>query len=457
MNVRKHIFTASFFSLFCWQVFAGTLSVSVKDAGTNSSINGAMVSLSGASSQSAATGSGIAKFADIPGGAYSIEVSAQGYEGKTGTIILDFTVKERYEGVFRLERKSGEVSVSPAIDVPSESSGDENSGVYSPETEEKHGTFSFPSVFAGVGFAIFAGLCAIFAGVVLLIFFLRWKKSGAGFKFGLCGCAVFLTFAFIICAVVSLIMFFNAKSSSISSELKGDNASGLYDDADSIFYGGAPEDYDVAADLQTLAFERFQAALSKLDSAISGNNAELYREALAYAESAVELDPANLPYALFAGRLYSQVGDAGLESQIYAEEFFRKALEISPDNNESLLMLGECLFKQERYSEAIRIFEKAMGRNPSELSESAVPLIAAAYIYDEQFEHGERFLRSVLSTDPDADYARISLALMLNMQKKTSEAANELKKVIGRPAVRPELKLYASNLLKNIEKWWTEE
>jgi tetratricopeptide (TPR) repeat protein len=138
-----------------------------------------------------------------------------------------------------------------------------------------------------------------------------------------------------------------------------------------------------------------------------------------------------------------------------AETYLRKSLELDQKNLQTILTLANCLSLQERYHEAGELFTKALSRDYYALRDYLVPIITYTYIYDRQYEKAERFLRNLLDSDPGSDVIRISLAVAMNMQgtQKSKEAKNELAKIVAKADSPPLLKTYASNLLKNFDKW----
>jgi tetratricopeptide (TPR) repeat protein len=141
-----------------------------------------------------------------------------------------------------------------------------------------------------------------------------------------------------------------------------------------------------------MAFEKFQSAIKLSEEAEAKGDIALYEMALAEIEAALQLDTSNQAYWMLVGKLYSQMCP-DLEIQLYAEHFLRKSLELAPLSADARLLLGNCLFQQKIYSEAIAEFEKALENEPRKLTEPLVPVIAAAYVYDSQYEKGENFLR----------------------------------------------------------------
>ncbi|HPN85194.1 MAG TPA: hypothetical protein PK821_07670 [Victivallales bacterium] len=333
----------------------------------------------------------------------------------------------------------------------------------SPESGETESS-SFSRYFgAGVLMVVSAaaGLLLLISVILLL---LKWRKSGSGFKFLLLGCSIILLVFFLFSLIGTFfVIFYMAKDSgslSNSNKLEKESPedSKLVEEYFKIKGGEEadnPKRSNPQEDIAKLAFEGFNRAVKLYSEYQLNGDPELFRNAIYEIETAIEMDASNHAYWLLAGKLYSEMS-SDLEIQICAENYLRKSLELDPNNVQALLTLGNCLALQERYSEAINFFRTALSKD-ARLADSIVPIIACSYIYDQQFETGEKFLREQLNRDPGSDSARISLAIILNMQgaQRSEHAKNELRKVIGRPDASPILKTYASNLLNNFDKWHT--
>ncbi len=310
-----------------------------------------------------------------------------------------------------------------------------------------------------IGTGVLVAVSAINA-VLLMIFVLtlifRWKKSGVAGKFILSGCSLILLITFVLSAVgVALVFFYMGKDKTSSDSesgkpSSGDPASALKEEMPSSVQARTQSEEEIAK----FAFEKFNNAVKLYQDYQKNFDPDIYKKAIWEIELALEADQSNPAYWLLAGKIYSEVAP-DLEVQVTAETYLRKSLELDPKNLQTILTLANCLSLQDRYHEAAELFTKALSRDYYAHRDYLVPIITYTYIYDYQYEKAERFLRSLLDSDPGSEVIRISLAVAMNMQgeEKAEDAKTELRKVIAKADSPPLLKTYASNLLKNFDKW----
>ncbi|WP_172797768.1 tetratricopeptide repeat protein [Longilinea arvoryzae] len=98
-----------------------------------------------------------------------------------------------------------------------------------------------------------------------------------------------------------------------------------------------------------------------VSSAILLRQAGYDLKAIEVLQDAIHDDPGFAPAYVLLGALYQATS-----SDAQAEIFFRKALEIEPDNTEALQGLGLFLISQNRYSEALPYLEKHLQKNPTD-------------------------------------------------------------------------------------------
>lgn len=108
-------------------------------------------------------------------------------------------------------------------------------------------------------------------------------------------------------------------------------------------------------------------SLSQGKSSLLVSSSILLRQA-GYDEKAIEVlqdaireDPEFVPAYVLLGALYQAAG-----SNTQAEKFFRKALEIEPENMEALQGLGLFLISNKRYSESLPYLENHLQKNPAD-------------------------------------------------------------------------------------------
>jgi tetratricopeptide (TPR) repeat protein len=194
-------------------------------------------------------------------------------------------------------------------------------------------------------------------------------------------------------------------------------------------------------------------ALALTQMATKKKDEDAFRLAFLYAQSATELSSGNADYWSFLGQLYENMGEGAL-NEIMAEDALQKAVELNPQNDIFRLVLGKFYFRNEIFSSALKQFEMVLSRNPKRLSPSIISAMGSAYLFDSQYSRGVKFFRKLLEDQPEADSARLALAILAHQQKDTLLATGELNKIITRSQASQENRNYA---LKLLEEWKKEK
>jgi len=110
------------------------------------------------------------------------------------------------------------------------------------------------------------------------------------------------------------------------------------------------------------------------------------------------------------------------EKHLKAESFFRRAIEIDPNNDFALESLGVSLSKQGRFTEAEQFYHRALEINPDDVS----TLVNFGQSLEDQRKHeeAEPILRRALESEPDNVRALDILGKVLSSQFKLAEAAS---------------------------------
>jgi tetratricopeptide (TPR) repeat protein len=173
--------------------------------------------------------------------------------------------------------------------------------------------------------------------------------------------------------------------------------------------------------------------------------------AVQYAQTATELAPDVPKYWFVLGQV-AMIDGNNLAVQTVAEEAYRKTIELDPGSKEARLGLGALYVEQERYNSALNEFEPVVGENPALVVPTMVSAMCLAYVLDQQWERGVAFFRSVLKSKPDADSARLALAILLHQQKKIPEATQVLDGVVQRRGADGANREYAARLKREWQK-----
>lgn len=121
------------------------------------------------------------------------------------------------------------------------------------------------------------------------------------------------------------------------------------------------------------------------------------------------------------------------EDAVRAEELVRKLLFFEPDNAEALVLLGIALNRQERFEEAIQVFEQVPQSSESAL-EAAYALSACQMLVG-RYRDAEAVLKSLIAEHPDYHDAREMLRKLL---VKTFRSQDAERLILERFHRRPE-------------------
>lgn len=213
------------------------------------------------------------------------------------------------------------------------------------------------------------------------------------------------------------------------------------------------ESNSTKANREALANIRSRHAIMLSKWAKKKGNMDPYYLALLYAQSATDLVPDNGDYWFLLGHLYWQM-KGNMWTILMAEDALHKAVELNPEDDKSRLLLGQTLFYQDSFAAALEQFETVVKRNSKTVVPEVIAIMYSAYILDYQSAKGISFFQSLLKTQPDADSARLALAILLHQQEKRIDAKKELEKIITRDGSSAQDRKHA---LKLIEDWNKEE
>jgi Flp pilus assembly protein TadD len=103
-----------------------------------------------------------------------------------------------------------------------------------------------------------------------------------------------------------------------------------------------------------------------------------------------------------------------------AEEHARKALEIWPDVNAALRLLGVVYTQRGQFDPAIHVLEKALQSNP--FSGETFNALAVAYMQKGMLDKAEDMLFTALQINPEDPLARVNLGLLYVLWERFPEA-----------------------------------
>jgi lipopolysaccharide biosynthesis regulator YciM len=166
-----------------------------------------------------------------------------------------------------------------------------------------------------------------------------------------------------------------------------------------------------------------------------------------YADSATELAPTETLYWFLLSQIFA-VNEGNLMADQEASDAAEKALALAPDDNRIRLFAGQLMYRQEFYSAALDRFEPAVQNDAKLLQSQLLAMMTFCYMEDLQVERGEKFLTSFLEQQPEADSARLTLAILLHHSGKDDAAISEVRKVADSETASPANRAYATKLPK---------
>ncbi|HZP80050.1 MAG TPA: tetratricopeptide repeat protein [Chthonomonadaceae bacterium] len=162
--------------------------------------------------------------------------------------------------------------------------------------------------------------------------------------------------------------------------------------------------------------------------------------ALKYSQEELRRDPDNITALAITGFLYGDMGDK--EKQLQS---LRRLVQVRPNEMDFLLMLGEALVNQQKYTEARPIADRILEQNPdSSFATMWRGLILLNTDHTPQGEaQAEADLLRALQLNPQNRLPRLYLGQLYRRQKKLDRAVAELEEAArlmpGRTAVFYEL------------------
>jgi Flp pilus assembly protein TadD len=127
---------------------------------------------------------------------------------------------------------------------------------------------------------------------------------------------------------------------------------------------------------------------------------------------------------------HSNLGISYLDQQKYSDAVteFQKALEIEPKHLPTIVNLGLSYHHQLQFDEAVKTFKRALEIDPNEpYSHYNLGLI---YYVKNRFDEAESELKKVVSVDPNDPAARYHLAMVYSKQGRLDEAEKQFRAVI---------------------------
>lgn len=136
-------------------------------------------------------------------------------------------------------------------------------------------------------------------------------------------------------------------------------------------------------------------------------------EAVAYSQSATELEPTEAGHWFLTGVLFNELAETDERATVMAEQSLRRTVEVDPEHAAGWLELGLMMADQQRGREAMTAFERALESDPAGAGPDAVgPLCAVYALMDEGFR-GFDFFEELYAINPEVSALAVGRAIML--------------------------------------------
>jgi len=197
--------------------------------------------------------------------------------------------------------------------------------------------------------------------------------------------------------------------------------------------------------IAALAKIRAQHGVQLFEMARQKQDDNMLRLALNYALSATELAPEEPLYWFLLAQIYAENTGNPLADRL-ADEAAQAALKRSPDDSRIRLFRGQLKFRQEADAAALDEFERVIQTDPKFIAPPLIAMMTTAYLRDADTQRGVDFLTKLLAAQPEADCARLALAILLHESGKDDAARAELRKVSESSKATAENRAYAQRL-----------
>jgi tetratricopeptide (TPR) repeat protein len=131
-----------------------------------------------------------------------------------------------------------------------------------------------------------------------------------------------------------------------------------------------------------------------------------------YILKAIDMNPQNDTLIVMVGDFYFKINDMEKAQMMYV-----KAIDVNPNNTDAHLALGEIYAKDENWDKAIEKFNTAMEQQPDN---SAIPMnISIIYYNNEKYEQAIPYIQKTIELMPENEdmYELLSLSYLQSAQK----------------------------------------
>jgi Tfp pilus assembly protein PilF len=133
-----------------------------------------------------------------------------------------------------------------------------------------------------------------------------------------------------------------------------------------------------------------------------------------------------------------------LQEAALAENWYKRAVEIAPDNLDFINKLGASQIEQNKLDEGIKTMQLSLQKNPKQ--SIAFTNLGFAYLKQNNTQKAMDFYNQALALDPDFEQALLNKAGLYNYLGKPIEAKNMLKKILKRNPQNQQVKALLQSL-----------
>lgn len=199
-----------------------------------------------------------------------------------------------------------------------------------------------------------------------------------------------------------------------------------------------------------LAAARHDRAFAILDNERREPKQQELEEAVAYARSAMILEPENVAHPFLAGLLYHELAAFDERALPLAEKMFEQATELDEEHAAAWLELGLLMMEQDRPMEAISALEQALTHDPVATSEHALGPLCAIYAANDEGLRGLDFFEEQYDANPEVPALAVGRALMLHCLDDLDAALRQLEDLV---LIEPEGSTERDYAQKLIAEW----
>ncbi|MDO9516404.1 MAG: tetratricopeptide repeat protein [Syntrophales bacterium] len=212
------------------------------------------------------------------------------------------------------------------------------------------------------------------------------------------------------------------------------------------------KEWQVAGDKAALAALRHAKAAELRREYLQGGDMKKLYTALNTVGEAIKLDPDRSQYWVTLGNIHSELARFNiLRSNEYAQDSFRQALDLAPDDATIMVLLAVNLARTGEYEEALDYFEKAVRTNILMLSADIARWMNVCYLADAHTKRGAIFYEDIQSAHPEYYYLNLYQAVLYKAHFDYDSARRELTQLLERGDADQTTKETAQKLLAELD------